>query len=59
MEPTFAQSLDAFVQSLAGEPTTYPTLSDGLRAQLVAEAAVKSLQSGLPVKVEDWKPITK
>jgi myo-inositol 2-dehydrogenase / D-chiro-inositol 1-dehydrogenase len=56
MEPTFAQSLNAFVRSLEGEPTPYPTLSDGLRAQLVAEAAVKSLQSGLPVKVEDWEP---
>jgi myo-inositol 2-dehydrogenase / D-chiro-inositol 1-dehydrogenase len=59
MEPTFGLALDALVRSLEGEKVAYPNLSDGLRAQLVAEAAVKSLKSGLPVKVEYWKPETK
>jgi myo-inositol 2-dehydrogenase / D-chiro-inositol 1-dehydrogenase len=47
------------VRSLEGEKIAYPNLGDGLRAQLVAEAAVKSLKSGLPVKVEYWKPTSK
>jgi myo-inositol 2-dehydrogenase / D-chiro-inositol 1-dehydrogenase len=59
MEPTFGLALDALVRSLEGEKVAYPNLSDGLRAQLVAEAAVKSLKSGLPVKVEYWNPTTK
>ena len=56
MEPTFGLALDAFVRSLEGEKVAYPTLADGLRAQLIAEAAVKSLTSGLPVKVDNWSP---
>ena len=58
MQPTFGQALDALVRSLEGEPTPYPGLLDGLRAQMIAEAATKSLHSGQPVKVEYWKPIS-
>jgi myo-inositol 2-dehydrogenase/D-chiro-inositol 1-dehydrogenase len=56
METTFGLALDAFVRSLKGENLSYPTLADGLRAQLVAEAAVQSLKTGVPVKVENWQP---
>jgi myo-inositol 2-dehydrogenase / D-chiro-inositol 1-dehydrogenase len=59
MEPTFGLALDALVRSLEGEKIAYPNLGDGLQAQLVAEAAVKSLKSGLPVKVEYWTPKNK
>jgi myo-inositol 2-dehydrogenase / D-chiro-inositol 1-dehydrogenase len=56
MQPTFGQALDAFVSSLEGKPTAYPTLLDGLRAQMIAEAAVESLQKNQPVKINYWQP---
>ncbi len=56
MEPTFGLALDAFVRSLEGEDIPYPDLMDGLRAQMIAEAAVKSLKSGQAVKIEYWQP---
>jgi len=56
MEPTFKLAVDAFVRSLNGEKRAYPNLMDGLRAQLIAEAAVKSLKTNKPVKIEYWKP---
>ena len=51
MEPTFRLALDAFIRTVEGEPTTYPTLLDGLRAQMIAEAATKSLHTNQPVKI--------
>jgi myo-inositol 2-dehydrogenase/D-chiro-inositol 1-dehydrogenase len=56
MQPSFALALDAFISSLEGNPTPYPTLHDGLRAQLIAEAAVESLHTNKPVKIEYWQP---
>lgn len=32
------------------------TLRDGLRAQLIAEAAVESLRTNQPVKIHYWQP---
>jgi myo-inositol 2-dehydrogenase / D-chiro-inositol 1-dehydrogenase len=56
MEPTFGLALDAFVRSLEGEDVPYPDLMDGLRAQMIAEAAVKSLKSNQAVKIDYWQP---
>jgi myo-inositol 2-dehydrogenase/D-chiro-inositol 1-dehydrogenase len=56
MEPTFYQALDAFIRAVKGEKVAYPNLTDGLRAQMIAEAAVKSLQTNQPVKIEYWQP---
>ena len=56
MEPTFYQALDAFIRKVEGEETEYPTLMDGLKAQMIAEAAVKSLQTNIPVKITYWQP---
>jgi myo-inositol 2-dehydrogenase/D-chiro-inositol 1-dehydrogenase len=56
MEPTFRLALDAFVRAVEGEKTVYPTLMDGLRAQLIAEAATQSLKSNQPVKITYWQP---
>jgi myo-inositol 2-dehydrogenase/D-chiro-inositol 1-dehydrogenase len=56
MEPTFRLALDAFVRAVAGEQTLYPTLLDGLRAQLIAEAATASLQRNQPVEITYWQP---
>jgi len=56
MEPTFYQALDAFIKKVEGEETEYPTLMDGLKAQMIAEAAVESLQTNMPVKITYWQP---
>ncbi|MDQ3248846.1 MAG: Gfo/Idh/MocA family oxidoreductase, partial [Chloroflexota bacterium] len=56
MEPSFGLALDAFISSLEGKPTAYPTLMDGLRAQMIAEAAVESLHQNQPVKITYWQP---
>ena len=56
MEPTFYQALDAFIKTLEGEETDYPNLMDGLKAQLIAEAAIESLQTNVPVKINYWQP---
>lgn len=56
MEPSFRLSLDAFVSAVEGQDTTYPTLLDGLRAQMIAEAALKSLHTNMPVKIDYWQP---
>ena len=56
MEPTFYQALDAFIKAVQGEVTDYPTLMDGLKAQMIAEAAIESLQTNRPVKITYWMP---
>ncbi|MCB0214176.1 MAG: oxidoreductase, partial [Anaerolineae bacterium] len=56
MEPSFVLALDAFISSLEGNDTPYPTLMDGLKAQFIAEAAVESLQKHQPVKINYWQP---
>ena len=54
--PSFALALDAFICALEGEETSYPSLMDGLRAQIIAEAAVASLHTNQPVKIAYWQP---
>jgi myo-inositol 2-dehydrogenase/D-chiro-inositol 1-dehydrogenase len=56
MEPSFAQALDAFISAIEGEVTSSPTLMDGLRAQMIAEAAVESLHTNRPVQITYWQP---
>ena len=56
MEPTFYQALDAFIKALEGEETEYPNLMDGLKAQMIAEAAIESLHTNRPVKINYWLP---
>ena len=56
MEPTFYQALDAFIKAVQGEAVAYPTLWDGLMAQVIAEAAVESLHTNQPVKIRYWSP---
>lgn len=54
IEPTFALAFDAFVEVVEGRRTAYPSLADGVRAQLIAEAAVASLHAHRPVDVTRW-----
>jgi len=56
MEPTFYHALDALIRTIEGEQIEYPTLTDGLKAQLIAEAAVQSLHTNQPVKINYWSP---
>jgi myo-inositol 2-dehydrogenase/D-chiro-inositol 1-dehydrogenase len=56
MEPTFYTALDAFIKAVQGEAVEYPTLWDGLMAQVIAEAAVESLHTNQPVKITYWSP---
>ncbi|GAC1431084.1 MAG: inositol 2-dehydrogenase [Ktedonobacteraceae bacterium] len=56
LAPSFALALDAFISVLEGKDVSYPSLMDGLRAQMIAEAAVESLQSNQPVKITYWQP---
>lgn len=56
MEPTFYDALDAFIKAIGGEQVEYPTLTDGLKAQMIAEAAVESLRTNQPVKIAYWSP---
>ena len=53
MEPTYGLSLDAFVTALEEGKAPSPGLADGLKAQVLAEAAVKSLRENRPVRVEE------
>ena len=55
-EPSFALALNAFISALEGKETSYPSLMDGLRAQMIAEAAVESLHTNQPVKITYWQP---
>ena len=55
-EPSFALALDAFICALEGQEIAYPSLMDGLRAQIIAEAAVESLHRNQPVKITYWQP---
>jgi myo-inositol 2-dehydrogenase/D-chiro-inositol 1-dehydrogenase len=55
-EYSFALALDAFISALEGKQISYPSLMDGLRAQIIAEAAVESLHINQPVKITYWQP---
>jgi myo-inositol 2-dehydrogenase / D-chiro-inositol 1-dehydrogenase len=55
MEPTFYLALDAFIRRVEGEEIEYPTLMDGLKAQMIAEAAIESLRTNMPVRITYWQ----
>jgi len=51
-EGTYRASLDGFVAALQEGRAPSPSLADGLRAGLIAEAATAALRSGATVRVE-------
>lgn len=48
----YRQELDAFITGVAGGQPLAPSGIDGLKAQLLADAATRSAQTGQPVKVD-------
>lgn len=51
IEGSYYQALDAFVSALRSGAAPSPSLEDGLKAQLIAEAATQSLKTGAPVRI--------
>ena len=52
-EESFAATLNAFIRDVEAGAPLQPDLADGLRAQLIAEAAVESLATNRPVPLPD------
>jgi myo-inositol 2-dehydrogenase/D-chiro-inositol 1-dehydrogenase len=50
-EVAYASEITHFVDALDAGDVPSPTIVDGLRAQLMADAAAQSLESGVPVKL--------
>src|SRR5712691_1657013 len=50
LAPSFVLALDTFISAVEGQEVAYPALMDGLRAQIIAEAALASLHANQPVK---------
>ena len=50
-ETAYLQEMAAFVAGVAGKTALTPSITDGLRAQLLADAAALSLETGQPVQV--------
>ncbi|MDB5076068.1 MAG: iolG [Chloroflexi bacterium] len=53
IEASYYRALDAFVGAVQGGAAPSPSLDDGLKAQIIAEAATQSLQRGAPVPI-NW-----
>jgi myo-inositol 2-dehydrogenase/D-chiro-inositol 1-dehydrogenase len=51
IEASYYAALDAFINALQSGTPPSPSLEDGLKAQLIAEAATRSLQTGAPVAI--------
>jgi myo-inositol 2-dehydrogenase/D-chiro-inositol 1-dehydrogenase len=51
IEDSYYHALDAFVQALQSGTAPQPSLDDGLKAQIIAEAATQSLREGRPVAI--------
>ncbi|WP_016915259.1 Gfo/Idh/MocA family protein [Vreelandella stevensii] len=51
IETSFSIGLNAFVRGLEGEDVSYPNVTSALRAQAIADAAVRSLQIGERVAI--------
>lgn len=58
LEDSFGIILDTFITAVENGERPSPSLIDGLKAQLIAEAAVESLQTNRPVEIEYWEPGT-
>ncbi|WP_138471749.1 inositol 2-dehydrogenase [Poseidonocella sp. HB161398] len=53
----YADEMDAFVRLVADGTPPLATMKDGLEAQRLVEAAIRSLETGLPVDLTpDWRP---
>ena len=52
VEGTYPSELDAFVAAVRDGAAVHASLADGLRAQAVAEAAVRSIAENRPVAIE-------
>jgi len=52
VQPTYAAALDHFVSAVEAGEAPIPSLADGLKAQAIAEAAVRSLRSGRTERIE-------
>jgi len=50
-EDAYRAELDAFIEVIKGNRPLTPSLYDGLRAQLIADAATESWKIGRPVKI--------
>ena len=50
-QESFAAALDAFITAVESGAAVAPSLQDGFQAQLIAEAAVESLHTNLPVAI--------
>ena len=51
MPPPIANEVDAFIDGIDKGKKPTPDGHDGLKAQMLADAATKSLETGKPVKV--------
>jgi myo-inositol 2-dehydrogenase/D-chiro-inositol 1-dehydrogenase len=51
MQPTYYQALDHFVRLLEAGAPIEPSLRDGLKAQAIAEAATRSLHTGVSERI--------
>jgi myo-inositol 2-dehydrogenase/D-chiro-inositol 1-dehydrogenase len=51
IEASYFHALDAFVRAVQSGTAPSPSLEDGLKAQIIAEAATQSLRSGVPVPI--------
>ena len=51
IEQSYYAAFDAFVQSVNQGTIPRPSLEDGLKAQLIADAATESLKTGQPMKI--------
>ncbi len=50
---SYVRELDIFVSALLNGTPVHASLADGLRAQAVAEAAIRSLTENVPVRIEN------
>ena len=50
-EAAYRAELGHFVDAVVGKSVVSPSITDGLKAQLMADAAAQSLESGLPVSL--------
>ena len=53
-EESFAYALDGFIIMLESGAAVSPSLQDGYQAQLIAEAAIESMRTNQPVKLQ-WE----
>ncbi|MEM8569850.1 MAG: inositol 2-dehydrogenase [Pseudomonadota bacterium] len=51
-EQAYIRELDHFVTALSEGKPPSPGAQDGLRAQLIADAAAKSLEEGMPIRID-------